>query len=99
VQRQERGTAPTSTSAVEIPAGTPVHVELDKDGMITPLLDTATNGLLLPGQFEVLDLDIPLPNPSPPLPFVIRAIVDPGNVVDECVEDNNASGGECFIPG
>jgi hypothetical protein len=88
-----------NNGAVEIPAGTPVHIELDKDGMITPLLDTATNGALLPGQFEVLDLDVALPDPSPPLPFTIRAIVDPDNVVDECVEDNNANGGECFIPG
>ncbi len=88
-----------NTGAFEIPQGTPVHVELDKDGVITPLLDTATNTLLLPGQFEILDLDIPLPNDAPALPYTIRAIVDPDNVVDECVEDNNAAGGECFVPG
>jgi len=88
-----------NTGALEIPMLTPVHVELDKDGVITPLVDTATNTLLLPGQFEVLDLDIPLPVDAPALPYTIRAIVDPGNVVDECVEDNNAGGGECFIPG
>ena len=88
-----------NTGALEIPMLTPVHIELDKDGVITPLVDTATNTLLLPGQFEVLDLDIPLPVDAPALPYTIRAIVDPGNVVDECVEDNNAGGGECFIPG
>lgn len=88
-----------NTGAFEIPQGTPVHVELDKDGMITPLVDTATDSLLLPGQFEILDLDIPLPVDAPALPYTIRAIVDPDNVVDECVEDNNAAGGECFVPG
>ena len=51
-----------NVGAFEIPMGTPVHVELDKDGVITPLLDTQTDTLLLPGQFEILGLDIPLPN-------------------------------------
>lgn len=88
-----------NNGALELPAGTPVHVELDKDGAITPLIDSATNTLLLPGQFEILDLDIPLPNDAPPLPFQVRAVVDPANVVDECIEDNNAGVTQCFVPG
>lgn len=73
--------------------------EIDKEGVVTPLLDTATSDLLLPGQFEVLDLYVALPMPAPELPFVVRATIDPDGAVDECVEDNNAGASDCIIPG
>lgn len=85
--------------AVPLEAGTPVKVELDKDGMVTPLVDTATNKKLLPGQFEILDLEVGLPVDAPGLPYTIVVTVDPGNVVDECKEDNNVGSGDCFVPG
>ncbi|HEY8380303.1 MAG TPA: putative metal-binding motif-containing protein [Nannocystis sp.] len=85
--------------ALELPALTPVHIEIEKDGVVTPILDTATNNLLLPGQFEVLDITFPLPDPAPGFPFIVRAIVDPAGAVDECIEDNNAGVTECIIAG
>lgn len=85
--------------ALPLAAGTPVQIVLDKDGAITPLLDTATTTALLPGKFEILDLEVPLPADAPGLPYTVRVTVDPLNAVDECIEDNNVGAGECFIPG
>ncbi len=88
-----------NTGAVGLPAQTAVRLEIDKEGVVTPLLDTATSDLLLPGQFEVLDLYVALPMPAPELPFVVRAIIDPDGAIDECIEDNNAGMADCIIPG
>ncbi|MCA9691452.1 MAG: VCBS repeat-containing protein [Myxococcales bacterium] len=82
-----------------LPAGTAVHLDIDKDGMITPLYDTVTSKDLLPGEFELLDLVIPLPMNAPPLPFLVRATIDPDNVVNECIEDNNDGDASCFVIG
>jgi len=78
-------------------AGTAIHIELEKDGMILPLLDTATTVDLLPGQFEALDLTIMLPMNAPSPPYVVRAIVDPDNAINECVEDNNSGEASCVV--
>jgi hypothetical protein len=85
--------------ALPIEAGTPVKLEIDKDGVLTPLATTATNKKLLPGQSEVLDLEVALPMDAPGLPYDIKATIDPDNTVDECIEDNNSSAGGCAIPG
>ena len=81
-----------------MPAGTSVHLELDKDGVITPLLDLVTSKDLQPGQFEILQLEVTLPPDAPELPFNVRAVVDSTLEVDECVEENNATATLCFIP-
>jgi len=80
-----------------LPAGTAIHIELDKDGVVTPLLDTATTVDLLPGQFEALELTIMLPMNAPPPPYVVRAIVDPENAINECAEDNNNGEASCVV--
>ena len=85
--------------AIPLPAGTPVKIDLDKDGAITPLVVSATNQTLLPGQFEILDLEIGLPLDAPGLPYTIVVTIDPDNAVDECKEDNNVGTGDCFVPG
>ena len=81
-----------------MPAGTSVHIELDKDGVITPLIDLVTSKDLQPGQIEILQVDITLPPDAPELPFNVRAVVDSLTEVDECIEDNNATQTLCFIP-
>ncbi len=79
-------------------AGTTVHLELDKDGMITSLTDLVTSKDLQPGQIEILQVEVTLPPDAPELPFNVRAIVDSLLEVDECIEDNNATQTLCFIP-
>ncbi|MEZ4449134.1 MAG: CARDB domain-containing protein [Nannocystaceae bacterium] len=87
-----------NNGAEAIPAGTLVHLELDKDGMITPLLDLMTSKDLQPGQIEILAVDIVLPPDAPEIPYLLRAIVDSDMQVNECVEDNNANETICFVP-
>ncbi|MEM6290893.1 MAG: VCBS repeat-containing protein [Myxococcota bacterium] len=89
--------------ALTIPAGTDVAIVLD-DGMATSvLLETQTTIALAPGQFEVLNLDIPLPDGVVP-PVTIQAIVDPSDEdspagdMNECNEDNNVLDTLCAQP-
>ncbi len=81
-----------------MPAATTVHIELDKDGVITPLVDLLTSKELQPGQIEIIEVDITLPPDAPELPFDVRAVVDSLSEVDECIEDNNTTETVCFIP-
>ncbi|MCA9715301.1 MAG: VCBS repeat-containing protein [Myxococcales bacterium] len=82
-----------------LPAGTTVHLDISKDGMLTPLYDTVTTMDLLPGEFELLELTVPLPMNAPPFPFEVIATVDYDEVIDECVEDNNDAQASCIVIG
>ena len=82
-----------------LPAGTTVHLQINKDGMITPLFDTVTTMELLPGEFELLELTIPIPMDAPPLPFEVEAFIDFDEMVNECVEDNNDANASCIVIG
>ena len=87
-----------NNGAEVMPAGTLVHLELDKDGAITPLIDLVTTKDLLPGQIEILAVDIVLPPDAPELPYLLRAVADSDAKVNVCVEDNNGNETICFLP-
>ncbi len=89
--------------ALSIPAGTPVAVLLDDGTGLTALATHATTVSLAPGQFEVLNLTVPLPAGVAP-PFTIRAVVDPADdgspngTMNECDEANNLLDTLCALP-
>lgn len=87
------------------PAGIPVEI-FDMDPTttaVTAIATTMTTRALLPGESELLEIDLPTITPSPGTPFTIWATVNSGpsrvTTLHECREGDDTTSADLFCPG
>ncbi len=86
------------------PAGIPVEIfDMDPTTMaLTAIATTTTTRALLPGESEVLEVDLPTIAPTPGTPFTIWATVNSGpsrlTTLHECREGDDTTHADLFCP-
>ncbi len=87
------------------PAGLPIEIfDMDPTTMaVTAIATTMTTRALLPGESEVLEVNLPTLTPTPGTPFTIWATINSGptrvTTLHECREGNDTTSANLFCPG